>query len=117
MRFTVHATLQVTPAQAIFGCDMLFNLTWKINHDDIFERRQKHIFENHERENRLRLDHTYQIGDRVLLNRDILQRKLNPKRNGPHIIQQVYSNSLAKVQLGNVAQKVSIRWLIPHILH
>ena len=93
----VYTTLQVTPAQAIFSCDMLFDLVWKINHDDIFERHQKRIFENYKHENRLCLDHTYQIGNRVLLNRDILQYKLNSKRDRLHVIQKVYSNGLAKV--------------------
>ena len=35
MRSTVYATLKVTPAQAVFGRDMLFDLVWKINFDDL----------------------------------------------------------------------------------
>ena len=46
------------------------------------------ISQKNERVNRLRLDYTYEIGDRVLLNRDILQSKLNPKRDGPYVIKK-----------------------------
>ena len=61
--------------------------------------------------------HVYQIGDQVLLNRDVIQRKLLPKRDGPYRIQKVYSNSLVKLQLDNVTQKVSVRRVVPYNLH
>ena len=35
IRSTVHTTLNVTPAQAVFGRDMLFNLAWKVNFNDL----------------------------------------------------------------------------------
>ena len=38
IRSTVHMTLNVTPAQVVFGCDMLFDLVWKVNFNDLQER-------------------------------------------------------------------------------
>ena len=80
------------------------------------DNRKQRILTNNEGENRLRIDHTYREGDLVLVNRDTLQPKLLPKRDGPFTIKKVYSNGLPKVQKGTVAQKLSIRRLVPYRL-
>lgn len=116
IRSTVHTTLKASPAQLVFGRDMIFDLSFKVKWRDIMDNRKKRLLTNNESENRLRIDHTYREGDLVLINRDILQRKFLPKRDGPFTIKKVYSNGLCKVQKGAVAQKLSIRRLVPYPL-
>ena len=93
---------------------MIFDLSFRAKWKDVLDNRKRRILENNERENQSRIDHTYQIGDQVLVNWDILQRKYLPKRDGPFTITKVYSNGLVKVQKGIVAQKISMRCLIPY---
>ena len=50
----------------------------------------------------------------MLLEKGILQRKLNAPREGPYEIQGVYTNGVVKLKKGAVAQKVSIRRIVPY---
>ena len=51
------------PAQMVFGRDMVLPADFSIDWDEITRRKQKRINESCERENRRRIDHTYQKGD------------------------------------------------------
>ena len=93
---------------------MLFNLLFKINWRDLLDNKKRVLLQNNERENRSRKDHEWRVGEQVLINRDILQRKFLPKSNGPYTITKVYSNGLVQVQKGIVLQKLSIQRLIPY---
>ena len=117
IRSTVHTTLKASPAQVVFGRDMLFDLSFKVNWRDLLDNRKRVLLQNNERENRSRKDHVWRVGEQVLINRDILQRKFLPKRDGPYTITKVYSNGLVQVQKGIVLQKLSMRRLIPYNRH
>ena len=69
IRSTYHTTLQASPGQLVFGRDMVLNIQHIANWRAIAERKQKLINQNNERENKKRISHQYQIGDKVLLNR------------------------------------------------
>ena len=69
---TVYTTLKATPGQLVFGRDMIFDLSFKAKWKEIVNNRRKRIQNNNLRENKSRIAHTYNVGDQVLLNRDIL---------------------------------------------
>ena len=114
IRSTVHTVLGATPAQVVFGRDMLFDLSFKVDWDEIKGKRQKAISISNERENRKRTEHVYIVNDKVLLDRGVLQRKLLPKRDGPYDVVRVYSNGTLKIRKGFVTQRVSVRRCVPY---
>jgi hypothetical protein len=71
---------------------------------------------NNERENKSRTDYQYKVGDKVLINRDVIQRKLLPKRDGPYEVVRIYDNGTIKLRKGIVVQRINIRRLQPYHL-
>ena len=114
IRSTVMPTVNASPAQLIFGRDMLFDLSFAVKWRDVRNKRIELRKQNNERENKGRVQHQYKVGDLVLLNRDKLQRKLNTKRDGAFEIIKVYANGTVKLQKGVVTEKLSIRRIQPY---
>ena len=67
------------------------------------------------RENSKRTKYEYNVGDKVLLDRGEIQRKLIPKRTGPYEIVRIYDNGTIKIRKGIYVQRVSIRRLTPYL--
>jgi hypothetical protein len=68
VRSTFHTTtLQKSPGQLVFGRDMILNIQHTANWDYIKQRKQQIIDNNNRRENATRKEHTYSVGDKVLL--------------------------------------------------
>ncbi len=65
---TYHTTLRKTPGQLVFGRDMIFNIKHVANWEYIRQNKQKLIDKNNKAENAKRIEHTYKVGDKVLLN-------------------------------------------------
>jgi cation transport regulator ChaB len=116
IRSTVHSVLNATPAQIVFGRDMLFDLSFTTEYKEIMKRKQEASDVNTHKENSKRVKHEYKVNDQVLLDRGVLQRKLNPKRDGPYQGMQVYSNGTLKIQKGIYVQRVSIRRCVPYVM-
>ena len=66
-RATVHTTLNNTPCQLVFGRDAILNISHKADWKIIRDRKQKLINRNNLRENAKRMNHTYNVGDNVLI--------------------------------------------------
>ena len=81
IRATYHTTLQATPAQLVFGRDMILPIAIQADWARIKERKQEEINRNNRRENRDRVEHTYSPGDKVLLRKEGKQRKLTSPRD------------------------------------
>lgn len=64
---TIHSTLKATPAQLVFGRDMILPIAFKANWEELRARRQKQITIDNERENSKRIAYDYKIGDKVIL--------------------------------------------------
>jgi len=64
---TVHTTTQFTPTQLVFGRDVILSARHEANWHLIKEREQKLINRKNERENCKRKEHTYEVGDKVLI--------------------------------------------------
>ena len=114
IRSTFHTTLGATPGQLVFGRDMLFDLSFKANWQDIKERKRNRIEDSNQRENSKRIRHTYNVGDLVSKDRNQLQPKLHRPRDGPYTVEKVYSNGTLKIRKGITFEKVSIRRLNPY---
>lgn len=115
IRSTYLTTQGATPAQMVFGRDMVLPVDFEIDWDEITKRKQKRINESCDRENKRRIEHTYQEGDKVLLKvpRKIL-RKLERVRRGPFTVAKHYGNGSAKIRKGPChTDTVNIRRLDP----
>ena len=100
IRSTYLTTQQATPAQLAYGRDMALPAGYEANWDEITKRKQKRINENNDRENKKRIDHTFEVGGKVLLSRPgIKLRKLSQPRKGPYRILKVNGNGSLKIQL------------------
>ena len=107
VRSTYHTTLQASPGQLVFGRDMIFNIKHVANWKLITYRKQKLINSNNERENKRRIAHEYNVGDKVLLVRHDANKYERPY-DGPYTIRQVYDNGTVKIKRGTVIDTVNI---------
>ena len=114
IRSTYHTTLQATPAQLVFGRDMIYPIQYIAEWDIIRKRKQALIDKNNERENSKRVDFDYIVGQRVLLIHMDLQRKLDDPTSGPFKIVQTHTNGNVSILRGSVIERVNIRRIKPY---
>ena len=114
IRSTYHTTLEATPAQLVFGRDMLLPIQFQADWAAIRERRQKVINQSNERENKKRIAHEYRVGDTVSKNRPGIQAKMKRKRDGPFTITHVYDNGTVRIQRGAVSERLNVRRIQPY---
>ena len=93
---------------------IIYDLSFKPQWDKLLHRRQTSRLVNNQRENKSRVPHEYKVGDKVLINRDVIQRKLLPKRDGPYEVVRIYDNGTIKLRKGIVVQRINIRRLQPY---
>jgi hypothetical protein len=67
IRASYHSTLGATPAQLVFGRDMIFNIKTIVDWKTITTRKQKQILKDNQRENKGRINYQYSVGDLVYL--------------------------------------------------
>ena len=114
-RSTFLAAQGAAPAQMILGRDAVLPAGFSTGWDEITKRKQKRINESCERENRRRIGHTYQEGDKVLMKvpKKIL-RKLEKPRRGPFTVAKHHGNGTAATQKSPCAtENASARRLGP----
>ena len=115
IRSTYHTTLQATPAQLIYGRDMILPIQFKADWAAIQSRRQSIINANNARENRKRIPYQYKVGDKVCLERSRLRAaKLDRLRDGPYVVSKVNTNGTLEITKGVVTQLVNIRRVKPY---
>ena len=96
IRSTYHTTTQATPAELVFGRDIIFERSFQPNWEEIRRRKQRRIDENKKRENARRLRHKYQPGDLVLYAKR-KQRKHHAHYDGPWSVREVFSNGTVHI--------------------
>ena len=111
---TFHTTLQATPAQLVFGRDMLLPIKFKADWAGIKHRRQAEMRRNNERENRSRVPYKYRVNDKVLLTKPGIIRKLATPRVGPYTVTRVNANGTLRIRKGAVTRTVNIRRVTPY---
>ena len=114
IRASHHSTLGHTPAQAVFQRDMIFNMKSIINWKEVSLRKQTQVDKDNQRENKKRVEHDYQVGDRAYITKDGIYRKLDGPKMGPFRITNLFTNGTVRIQRGIVNERINIRRLEPH---
>ena len=113
VRSTYHTTLKKTPGQLVFGRDMIFNVQHIANWEYIRQNKQKLIEKNNKAENAKRIEHSYKVGDPVLVKRGTENKYESPYR-GPYNILKVNDNGTVCLRVGAVEDNYNIRRLTPY---
>ena len=114
VRSTYHTVLKTTPGAAIFGRDMLFDLPYLADWNQIGTRRQNSVDQSCAKTNKRRIDFDYSVGQKVLLTKDGILRKVEDKNKGPYLITQVHHNGTVRIQRGTINERINIRRLSPY---
>ena len=114
IRSTYHTVLNATPGQLVFGRDMVLPIQFQADWARIKLRKQETINKSNAQENARRIDHDYQVGDRVLLGKPGILRKMSQPRTGPFEIIKVHTNGTVRIRRNNVTEQVNIRRLTPY---
>ena len=114
IRSTFHTTLGATPAQLVYHRDMLLPIKFNYDWASIRMRRQKEIQRNNRRENKSRIPHVYEVGDKVTLDKPGITRKLSAPKLGPFTIERVHNNGTVTIRKGPIADRVNIRRVHPY---
>jgi hypothetical protein len=113
IRSTYHTTLQATPCQLVFGRDMIHNIAFRANWDQIQKRKQDIINKSNQKENKSQIPYEYKVGDQVLFETPGILRKLSTPRTGPYHVTNIYKNGTIRIQKGIVSERVNIRRITP----
>ncbi len=113
MRATYHTELQATPAQIVFGRDMVINASYLADWKAIASRREQSVQRNNARENSQRVPHQYKCGDKVYIRVSNISRKL-AVQEGPFEILKVNSNGTVSIRRSPIVREtIHIRRLHP----
>ena len=113
-RCAVNHTMQTSPGSLVFNRDMIMNIPLIANLYSIQERRQQLIDENLRRTNARRIQHNYNIGDKVMVV-EYDPTKLDAKKRGPYPIVCVFTNGTVKLQIAqHVQETFNIRKIWPY---
>ena len=113
IRSTYHTTLKATPAQLVFGRDMVQPVTYVAEWKLIRNRKQTLIDKNNIRENSTRVEFDYIVGQRVLLLNTDIHRKMDNPTQGPYEIVQVHTHGTISIIHGPIIERVNIRRIRP----
>jgi hypothetical protein len=114
IRASYNSATDATPAQLVFGRDMMFNITALTNWKALSLRKQRLIDKANTRENSKRVDFDYKVGNQVYIVHDGIQCKLDSPKSGPFVITDVFTNGTVRIQRGLVNERINIRRLEPH---
>ena len=109
IRASHHSTFNATPAQLVFGRDMIFNLSTIINWQTTLNDKQTQVDRDNLRENSRRTAHDYAVGEQVFVKIKGVKRKLDPPKKGPYTITDVYTNGTVRIQRGIINERINIQ--------
>ena len=87
-----------------------FEADWAL----IEQQKQNNINNSNLRENKSRVPHEYKVGDKVLLQKPGLLRKMTTPYSGPYEVSHVFTNGTLSIIKGAVIQRVNIRRVVPY---
>jgi hypothetical protein len=115
IRSTYHTVLKASPGAAIFGRDMLFDIPFIADWNKIGEYRQRQTDLNTARENKLRMDYDYKVGDKILIRKEGILRKTESRYDSePWTITSVHTNGTIRVERGSKSERINIRRVTPY---
>jgi hypothetical protein len=111
---TYHTVLKASPGTAVFGRDMLFDISFMADWKKIGDHRQSLTDHNNECENKRRIDYDYKVGDKVLIAKDgILCKSESKYGKEPWTITTVHTNGTIRLQCGTKLERINIRRVTP----
>jgi len=115
IRSTVSTSIGHSPGQLIFNRDMIMETKIKVDWLHLNATKLKTAQANNQLENKKRINHTYNVGNKVLILLKGIDRgaKLNQPTQGPFTITQVYNNGTVKIDRESYEEIISIRRLKP----
>lgn len=93
IRCTYHTTLGASPGQLVFGRDMMLPVRYNVDWYAITRRKQARINASNRRENKSRLNHSYQVGDWIIVQKPGIIRKLSVPQHGPYQVERVHEDN------------------------
>ncbi|KAJ8550243.1 hypothetical protein ON010_g10826 [Phytophthora cinnamomi] len=114
IRASYHSVLRASPAQLLFGEDLITRQLHIANWSFLSKQRFAAIMQENDRENQTRIQHFYQPGDQVMLRvpaRD--RRKVEEVAKGPYLIKTVFDNGTVILDTGTTESRVNIRRIFP----
>jgi len=104
-----------TPGQLVYGRDMIHPTTIYANWEMIREARRNMQISNNNAENQKRIEHTYNVGDKVLLliKRDDRKHKLARPTEGPFRV-LIVRGATVQIQRGAYREFINIRRIKPY---
>ena len=103
-----------TPAQLIFGRDSIINQRHDVGWETIRKRKQDLINKGNERKNRNQINHTYKLGDKVLL-KNMWKTKFNQDACiDSYVIIAVRNSGTVRACKGRVMDTFNIQYLAPY---
>jgi hypothetical protein len=87
----------------VFGRDIIHNIAFRANWDQIQKRKQDIINKSNQKENKnnSQIPYEYKVGDQVLLETPGILRKLSTPCTGTYPVTNVYKNGTIRIQKGN----------------
>ena len=92
---------------------MIFNMNKVVDWQLAEKQKQDQIIRDNMRENLGRVEHDYNVGDRVMVKRRGIFRKLSRKKYGPYVIERVHSNGTVTIRKGTSSERINIRRIEP----
>jgi hypothetical protein len=98
IRSTYHTTLHATQCRFVFGRDMIQNIAFRANRDQI--QKQDIINKSNQKEynHKSQIPYEYKVGDQVLVETPGILRKLSTPCTVPYLVTNVYKNGTIRNQ-------------------
>jgi hypothetical protein len=111
---THHTVLKASPGAAIFGQDMLFDISFRADWKKTGEHRQKPTDLNTTHGNEGRVDYDYKVAQKILAQNEGILRKAESRwQKDPWTITTVHTNGTITIQSGNKEERLNIRRVKP----
>jgi hypothetical protein len=111
---TYHTVLKASPGAAIFGRDMLFDIPFVADWNQIGDYRQSQTDRSNKRENNKHVDYDYKVGDKVLIHKEgILHKAEFIWRKEPWTKTTAHTNGFIRIQCGTKSERINIRRVTP----
>jgi len=115
VRSIVHTTTCATPTQLVFGRDAILNVSFEADWQYIKARKQKLIRQNNKRENRTRIPHNYQPGDRVMIRQDPSRKHGKDLFKGPYTVVRQNDNGTVQLTRATTGGAITQTWNIRNV--
>jgi hypothetical protein len=89
---------KISPCQLVFGRDMIHNIAFRANWDQIQKRKQDIINKSNQKENKSQIPYEYMDGDQVFLETPGILWKLSTPCTGSYPVTNVYKNGTIRIQ-------------------